>query len=854
MTTTSSAAISLIGDPTRARRLRRWIIIVGTTAIVANIAASAYDAWRSYRHSMADTRRELSNVARILAEQTEGSLQTVDVLLRDTADWYAHEGKTSTLSGIDAALASRAQGLPQLLSLTISDAHGIEQYRSRLPGPPNVDDITDRSYFVAQRDHPNLGLFISEPIVTRTEKHHAIALSRPLTDRAGRFAGVVAGFIELEEFQRFYRQINLGAHSAILLLRDNGTLILREPAIPGLVGKPLPHLVALAQVPGEPATLMTSPVDGVQRFIAGAPVRGFPLVVEVAREYAVVVGPWRREALRVAGRTLILTLLGAAAIAALVRQVRRAELGERALRESEQHYALAMEGANEGHFDWNLEGGPSFVSPKMNALYGLSPDAPTGPRAEFLARVDVHADDRVRMESAFQDHLEGRSERYELEYRVRHADGEWHWLYVRGRCLRHPDGKPSRFVGSAIDVTAHKQAEAEKERLEAQLRKSQKMEAMGTLAGGIAHDFNNILGAIIGYGELAQKSAEEGSAVRRYIDNVMHAGGRAKALVERILAFSRSGVGERTPVNVEAVVEETLELLAASLPAGVRMERKLSAGDTAVIGDATQLHQVAMNLCTNALQAMVGGGVLEVRLERTDTSEPRALSHGDLAAGPYVTLTVRDTGAGINPEVLDRMFDPFFTTKGVGEGTGLGLSLVHGIVADVGGAIDVASAPGRGTTFTIWLPAAGFAAPPASQVADELPHGNGAVIMVVDDEPALVALAEEMLAELGYEPAGFRSSTAALRAFNANPQRFDLVLTDEMMPDLNGTGLALEIRRLRPDVPIVLMSGYSDTGVAARARAADVSEVLRKPLKTRDIAECLARVLAVSPVSPHAAS
>src|SRR5258707_11345804 len=186
------------------------------------------------------------------------------------------------------------------------------------------------------------------------------------------------------------------------------------------------------------------------------------------------------------------------------------------------------------------------------------------------------------------------------------------------------------------------------------------MEAMGTLAGGIAHDFNNILGAILGYGELAQKAAPDGGVVRRYLDNVMHAGGRAKALVERILAFSRSGVGERGPINVQAVIEETLELLGASLPPGVRLEQRLEAGDAAIAGDATQLHQVAMNLCTNAVQAMENGGVLEVVLDRAEVAQNRKLSHGELVPAAYVRLSVSDTGSGIPPPVLDRMFDPFF--------------------------------------------------------------------------------------------------------------------------------------------------------------------------------------------------
>jgi signal transduction histidine kinase/ActR/RegA family two-component response regulator len=429
---------------------------------------------------------------------------------------------------------------------------------------------------------------------------------------------------------------------------------------------------------------------------------------------------------------------------------------------------------------------------------------------------------------------------------VRYPSGEWHWLLARGRCSFDATGKPSRFVGSAIDVTEQKQAQLEKERLEAQLRQSQKMEAVGTLAGGIAHDFNNVLGAILGYGELAMQHSARNSALRRYLDNVMHAAERAKLLVERILSFSRSGLGDQVLVNVQSVVSETLELLAGSLPTGIRLETRLEAGDAAVIGDPTYLHQVTMNLCTNAVQAMERGGVLGVTVERMQSTQARTLARGSLVPGEYVRLTVMDTGAGIPPEAMERIFDPFFTTKNVGEGTGLGLSLVHGIVADLSGAIDVSSKAGEGTCFEIWLPVAGETAAASSEAAAALPRGNGETLMIVDDEPQLVELAEEVVARLGYEPVGFVSSTAALQAFLADPQRFDAVITDEMMPDLAGTELARQIRVLRPSIPILLMSGRAVPSVVDRATEVGVDEVMRKPLHRREIAESLARVLGPS--------
>jgi PAS domain S-box-containing protein len=824
---------------TRFRRLRLGALALGVMVILAFAGSSAYDAWRAYQNSVVATNRELDNVAKALAEQTAWTWQGIDLLLSDTARWYETVGRQLEPARVDQVLANRAAGVRQVRFLTIVDKQGMQRYRSRGAAPP-LFNVSDRSYFIAQRDGTARGLFMSEPLVTRSEKRPGVELSRRLDDEAGDFAGVVTAIVDFEELEQFYRAVNPGAGSAIHVLREDGTLLVRNPPTPSALGEKFPQLTAasVAQV-----RRLVNPIDGKREFVAVARVRDAPLQLAVTREEAVALQPWRDEALRLALRTLIVTLLGALTIAGLSRQLRRVEAGERALRESEERYALAMEGANEGHWDWDVATDRLFLSPKAKMWAGLGTDSPITTRTAWLAQIVIYPDDRPRVEAALRDHLEGRTPRYECEYRIRQPDGQWRWMLVRGRCLRDATGKAYRLVGSTSDITAEKQAQADKEQLEAQLRQSQKMEAMGTLAGGIAHDFNNILGAILGYGELAQQHAAADSAMRRYLDNVMHAAGRAKTLVDRILGFSRSGLGERRSVNVQAVIEETLELLAASLPSGIRLEKTLAAGDAAVIGDATHLHQVAMNLCTNALHAMERGGVLRVALERVELSEQRALSRGTLSPGAYVRLIVSDTGTGIPPAVLERMFDPFFTTKGVGEGTGLGLSLVHGIVSELGGAIDVATTQGKGTKFEIWLPLAGEVGKPVVEAVAELPRGHGETVMIVDDERPLVALATELLTGLGYEAVGFESSSAALQAFRAEPERFDLILTDEAMPDLVGTELAQQIRRMAPDVPIVLMSGHGGAQLTQKAVAVGAQEVLHKPLHGRDLAESLARVL-----------
>jgi PAS domain S-box-containing protein len=505
-----------------------------------------------------------------------------------------------------------------------------------------------------------------------------------------------------------------------------------------------------------------------------------------------------------------------------------------ALRESEERYQLAVAGANQGLWDWDLQTDTMFVSARAQEFMGLEPSEPLRPRREWIALSTYHPDDVDAIRAAMSDHLHGKTKFYSAEYRLQHRSGTWHWYRQRGVALRDADGRPYRMAGSMEDITAQKD-------LEGQLLQAKKLEAIGTLAGGIAHDFNNILAAILGYGEMAQKSAVAGTALRRHVDAVVSAGLRAKSLVERILAFSRSGIGERRPVQVQAVVGEALDLVAASLPRHVRLVRALVAGEATVQGDATQIHQVVMNLCANGAQAMKSEGTLAVSLDVVDKTRTVAATSA-LPAGRYVRLIVRDTGTGIPAKLLERIFDPFFTTKEVGVGTGLGLSLVHGIVTDLGGGIEVDSRPGEGAAFTVYLPWSSAPAAPAP-AQEAVPEGSGETVLIVDDEEALVRLGEEMIAGLGYEPVGFASSAAALESFRASPERFHAVLTDESMPELTGSELAREIRGLRPEIPIVIMSGVVSPALSARARELGAVEVLAKPLAERELARSLAAAL-----------
>ncbi len=409
----------------------------------------------------------------------------------------------------------------------------------------------------------------------------------------------------------------------------------------------------------------------------------------------------------------------------------------------------------------------------------------------------------------------------------------------RWSLLRDGQGRPVAILETNNDITERKLALAEQAYLEQRLREAEKLEALGTLASGIAHDFNNILGAILGYGDMAHRVAAEGSDLRRHTAAVLTAGQRGKALVDQILDYSRSQRGPRNPVDVRDVVDETLDLLRASLPADIQLEVHSDAEPLVVICNATQVHQIMMNLCTNAVHAMPDGGTLRVTRRRRDAAVGRTLSHGTLLAGSYVELAVSDTGSGMPPGLLKRVFEPFFTTKEPGAGTGLGLALVQSIVSELGGAIDLESAPGQGSTFRICLPR--LDVPAAGVFSDlSLKRGSGQRVIVVDDERSLLLLFEEMLATLGYEPVGFSVAHEAVEAVASDGSQFDAALIDYLLPGTTGIELTRRLREHRPHLPVIVLSGYRGPMLEQEAKAAGIARVLTKPIRIDTLGEALA--------------
>jgi len=427
---------------------------------------------------------------------------------------------------------------------------------------------------------------------------------------------------------------------------------------------------------------------------------------------------------------------------------------------------------------------------------------------------------------------------FDETYRILRPDGAVRWIHDHAVMLRDPAGNIFRIVGVAEDIT-------KEQKLEQQFRQAQKMEAIGTLAGGIAHDFNNILAAMCGYTELAKLKLADNPAVRDYLEAVMHAGQRATALVRQILTFSRQQEqAERKSVNIGAVVEETLKLLRSTIPSTIEFIFTHDPDVAPVLADSSQIHQIMMNLGTNAWHAMRDQpGRLEVNLVNFVVDKNMAEMHPRLRLGPYVRLSISDTGCGMDQATQERIFEPFFTTKPLGEGTGLGLSVVHGIMESSDGLITVYSTPGAGTVFHLYFPAYREAAALAPAADGEAPRGEGRRILYVDDELPLAVLGQKTLEQLGYQVVISTKVAEALEWVRAEPGRFDLVITDQTMPGMTGTDFAAQLLKIRADLPIILTTGYSPYLTVARVQALGMRDLLLKPHTLHTLGHAVHRAL-----------
>jgi len=529
----------------------------------------------------------------------------------------------------------------------------------------------------------------------------------------------------------------------------------------------------------------------------------------------------------------------------LEQEIHERKKAEKTLRDNEERLKVLFEYAPDGYYLNDPNGVLLDANHMAEALSGYSRAQLVG--ANLLETKILSPDDIPRAVSMLEENRQGRaSGPHELT--LLRKDGTPVSVEIR----TYPVTLDNKIVilGIARDITERKEAEAKRVRLEAQLHHAQRMEAIGTLAGGIAHDFNNILGVILGHSDLALAELPEWSPAQESLGEIRNASLRARDLVRQILLTARKQEQAPAVIRIEQILKESLKMLRASIPATIEIRQHIETDLPPVLAKPSQIQQIIINLCTNAAQAMkTGDGLLTVSLDKIDTVDKTELKNSPampreaLSEGPWMRLQVSDTGPGIPSKIRERIFEPYYTTKGVGEGTGLGLAVVQGIVHARGGEITVNSREGHGAVFTVYLPASSQN-PVETEAGEECKTGGGSErVLFVDDEPAIMELGNRLLQRLGYRVETRASGTDALACFSQNPARFDIVVTDMTMPHMQGDQLAREILAIRPDMPIILCTGYSSRIAAEKAHGIPIQKFLNKPLTADSLAKAVRSVL-----------
>jgi PAS domain S-box-containing protein len=517
----------------------------------------------------------------------------------------------------------------------------------------------------------------------------------------------------------------------------------------------------------------------------------------------------------------------------LMRDITERVLIEDRLVESQLQFEIAMEASQDGLYDWNLLTNDIYYSPGWKRMlgyedHGLANDLSVWEKLTNVA--DLEKSKKMQQELINKDR-----DRFELEFQMKHKNGHWVDILSRAKATFDNSGKAVRIIGTHVDVTDLK-------KLKANLLQAHKMESIGNLAGGIAHDFNNILSSIIGFTELALEEAPKGSSQRGDLEEVHIAGNRAKELVQQILAFARQSEEKTKSVRLSDIVTETLKLLRPSTPTNIEIKQTIES-TAKVMANTSQLHQIIMNLCTNAIHSLQNsGGVIDINLKKHTLTKGSGLYNLDLLTTKYIELNISDNGPGIDPSIIDNIFEPYFTTKEVGEGSGMGLAMVKGIVESYGGDIQVKSAPGERTSFVIILPVVTARSSETIRQVDQVASGTERILFV-DDEPPIARMGSRMLESLGYKVTTRTSSFDALELFKEKSDTFDLVVTDMTMPYMTGDVLLMEMRKIRHDIPIILCTGYSNKINGEGAKQLGIDAFAYKPFTKLVLAKTIREVL-----------
>jgi len=782
-----------------------------------------------------------ANESRILAGQLDATLRRI----RSSSDLVAENIVLEALSEplsprqidrINRRLSTLSRYFPEVLAHRFFDAEGQLIFNSDTV--LEKTNVADMPYFQHSKANPQGGIYFSETLNSKITQTPVVVAARAVVGSAGEFLGVIAIPIDLRYFEQIFANLDVGTRGMVSVRRsDDSRLVVRWPEVLQGINKKALDIPPYRQVQSGIANGVVRYIgrtDGIDRIFAFNKIPEFPFFVLVGYAVDEQFAKWRKTAIT----TSTVTCMGLLLVGLYLFRLQRSEAG---LRKSERQYQAIVASQSDAVCRWLPNTTLTFVNEIYADLFGAA--AGGGPVLAGQRWIKyIPAEQREALLATYA-RLAEQPEPFSSERSVTRQDGTvclLHWVDVP---LLGANGKCVEFQSVGRDITELKRAEEDRQKLQKQLLHSQKMESIGTLAGGIAHDFNNILSVIIGYTDLALKEVPPESSLANKLNIVQEASNRAATMVKKILAFSRQSVIERVPLDAAILVKEAITFLRPSLPSTIAIRQHIDTATKSILADPTQVHQILINFCTNAFHAMeLTGGTLEITLKDCEICQEDLLQYPGLRPGSFVELTIGDTGCGIEPQIWGRIFDPYFTTKAVNKGTGMGLAIAHGIVSSYGGFITGASEPGVGTVFRVYFPALEQEASPGVEPVSTIPLGNERILLI-DDEAMLAELGKMMLESLGYAVTIQTDSAEALATFQRQPDQFDVVITDQTMPGLTGGDLAQRMLETRPDLPIILCTGYSSIISEERSRAMGIKGFLPKPFTMQEIALIIRKVL-----------
>jgi PAS domain S-box-containing protein len=841
------------------RTFRRMVVGVVITLLLLIIGFSTWKAIAEYRLTILAAEHLSRGYVRALKEHVERTLSEADGVTLNIIDYLWVRGDINRLSSqhLRDAMLRQYRNAPQGAEIILVNRDGILFANSTERTFEKQADVSDREYYIHHRNNPDDDTpFISKPVKSRLDGSWRIVMSRPVRSADGAFQGLVGVGFNIEYFQKFYSSLDLGKKGRILMIRKDGALILAEPFNEkDFTSDFRKSALISAYLPLAPKGMYRiekgkALLENDQRFVAYESLNSYPVVALTNMSMDEVLDSWRSKTILQGAFTVAACLGLFFLMLTLLRQIRRIEEAysfqaeqQAEIASNKERYRVLVDNLPVVTWQSDQHGATSFISSNVEKIYGYTPD-------EIYAAGDelwfgrIHKEDSEKVARAFAALFDG-SGVYDVEYRIQHKDGHWIWINDFAYTTAMQDGIRLAH-GVFSDVTARKRAEEARDQLEMQLRQSQKMDAIGHLAGGIAHDFNNLLTPIMGYAEMVVAKMPAGDPLIPKLAGIITAAHRAKDLTGQLLNFSRRTSTTTEVIDLNDVIRSFHGILQRTIRENITIELKLDPEGSYIKADKAQMGQVVLNLIVNAQDAFSDEGRIIIETCRVLMNAEDVRLHRGMLPGAYVRFTFQDNGCGMSDDVRNHLFEPFFTTKQLGHGTGLGLSTVYGIVRQHDAYIDVTSRESAGTAFRIYFPV--HPAPPAiPQLQVNHPvRGKGvgaATILLVEDDEMVREMVREMLEASGFTVCAAAGPKAAIGLFADKSPHIDLLVSDVVMPDMNGPELYEQLVMKIPGLKVIYISGYPITTGSRGVAYAEELLFLQKPFTAEALLERILQVL-----------